>query len=240
MRRAKGGKHKKKRDGEKEIERKLASLKSVWITAWFWRWDFLINVLTVLHNDWLAGWVTIKQIDWLADWLMAWGEGWKYIPSSLLEKKKERHHKEGDKNDRETMQTYNAGGYEQSGWKKKQGDGGRGSEEWEIDEERESSQSKDKKRHWRRGGSEVVRQRWRDSKRCLIKKRSFSCHHQESLCQPTASVSEKKRTETSSLDSLASNSIGTEDFRNKGRKKDFKRLLSHITRQLSSLWSQNW
>lgn len=228
MRRAKGGKHKKKR------ERKLASLKSVWITASFWRGDFLINVLTLLHNDWLAGWVTIKQIDWLADWLMAWGEEWKYIPSSLLEekKKKERHHKDGDKNESETRQTYNAGGYER--------EGGRGSEEWEIDEERESSQSKDKKRHWRRGGSEVVRKRWRDSKRCLIKKRSFSCHHQESLCQPTASVSEKKRTETSSPDSLASNSIGTEDFRNKGGKKDFKRLLSHITRQLSSLWSQNW
>lgn len=29
----------------------------------------LINVLTLLHSDWLAGWVTIKQIDRLTSWL---------------------------------------------------------------------------------------------------------------------------------------------------------------------------
>lgn len=102
------------------------------------------------------------------------------------------------------------------------GEGERDSEEWEIDGEQESSQSKDKKRHWRRGGSEVVRERWRDSKRCLIKKRSFSCHHQESVCQPTASVSEKKGTETSSADSHTSNSIGTGGAGNKGWKEALK------------------
>lgn len=174
-------------------------------------------------TDWLAEWLSNRLTDWLARWLadgLRWGmEVYSLFPGK--KKESERLCKEGDKKMIEepgkdtTQEVMNRK-------KTKQGEGGRDSEEWEIDEERESSQSKDKKRHWRRRGSEVVRQRWRDSKRCLIKKRSFSCHHQESLCQPTASVSEKKRTETSSPDSLASNSIGTGDFRNKGRKKTLK------------------
>lgn len=66
----------------------------------------LINVFTLVHNDWLAGWVTIKQIDtlpdkladWLADWLIAPGKGWKYIPSSVWEmgrKEKKKGNNEG-------------------------------------------------------------------------------------------------------------------------------------------------
>lgn len=68
--REKGGEN---RDGEVEgRERKLRSLRSAWITAWLCEWDFLINVLTPLHNDWLADWVTIKRIDRLTSRLTGW------------------------------------------------------------------------------------------------------------------------------------------------------------------------
>lgn len=82
------------RDRPLEIDRQLESLKSAWITAWFCEWEFLIKVLTLLHNDWLTDyqtdWLTDKLTDWmtdqLTDCLPAPGEGWKYITSSHLER----------------------------------------------------------------------------------------------------------------------------------------------------------
>lgn len=90
-----------------------------------------------------------------------------------------------------------------------------GSEEWGIDKGRESSQSKDKRRHWRRGGSAVVRERWRDSKEVFNKEEiiklspSEECLSASSLCQ--------YQEETGPSDSFTSSSTGTGDFKNQDR-----------------------
>lgn len=44
--------------------------RKAWIAVWLRGWDFLINVLTLPHNDWLAAWLssrlTQRQAHWLA------------------------------------------------------------------------------------------------------------------------------------------------------------------------------
>lgn len=154
----------------------------------------------------MTGWRRDHPADWQAYKLADWQRGQNILWSLYLE---EWELQLEDPDERETGAWHNLEGWKVLGffflnerecrWKA-----------WEC------SQSRDKKRQEKWGGSETGSDR--DRKRCLIKKGSFSCHHQERLWQPAASVSEKKRQETSSPDSHTSRSIGTGDFRSKDRK----------------------
>lgn len=56
----------RKRQGQREGMRKEA-----WIAAWLCRWDFLINVLTLLRNNCLAPCLSCRLTDWQACWLVS-------------------------------------------------------------------------------------------------------------------------------------------------------------------------
>lgn len=166
-------------------------------------WKFLINVLTQQYDDWLAAWPSSRLTGLQACWLA------KRAEHSLVAVFRGMRATAGRSRWKRNRGVTQSGRLKSIGifflnerecrWKA-----------WEC------SQSRDKKRQEKWGGSETGSDR--DRKRCLIKKGSFSCHHQERLWQPAASVSEKKRQETSSPDSHTSRSIGTGDFRSKDRK----------------------
>lgn len=77
----------RERQGQREGERQKA-----WIAAWLRGWDFLINVLTLLCNNFLAPCLSCRLTDWHACWLassLADGHRWRVTVYSLFRFRKD-------------------------------------------------------------------------------------------------------------------------------------------------------